>query len=333
MEIFNPDEFENWLPSKLFEKEGELFLEWIYLWDVHFAKPFFDEALAKCRSKNSMKGPEQKGKRVTSIEFLSEVAQCLDSVDPSLFIFHTSRCGSTLTTQILSMDGQNIVYPEYIIVDSILRAQIQGNSISIEKRKEWLRNLIIIMGQKRFSEEERLIIKLDSWHFQFHSLIRELYPEVPFAILYREPDAILRSNTKQWGMQFVSEIISSSIFDIEIDTSSPFSMIEYANQVLRSMYSSILKIVSSDNNILLLDYCNGVKNNLHKLTNVLNMDDLFMERNEVAERLQYHSKHPNDSFKENEIQIQYLASEDTLHIYNQLKSYSLLGGEDLKRGK
>jgi len=325
MEIFNPDEFENWLPSKLFEKEGELFLEWIYLWDVHLAKPFFDETLTCCRLKNSMKGAEQKGKRVTSIEFLSEVAQYLDSVDPSLFIFHTSRCGSTLSTQILSLNSQNIVFPEYLIVDSILRAQIQGNSVTIEKRKEWLRNLIKIIGQKRFPEEKRLIVKLDSWHFQFHGMIRELYPEVPFAILYREPDAILRSNQKQWGMQFVSELIPPSIFNIEVDTSTPFSMIEYADQVLRSMYSSILKIAVSDKNIILLDYCNGMVENLMNLIKILNIESSFMNQKEVIERLQFHSKNPNNIFMEDEVQPQHFASDETLQSYNQLKSYSELG--------
>jgi hypothetical protein len=321
MELFNPDEFQNWLPSKLFEKEGNLFLEWIFLGDVPFTMPFFDETLAKCVTLNTMKGGEQNEKRVTSIEFLSEVAQCLDSVDPGLFIFHTSRCGSTLITQILSIDNHNIVYPEYIIVDSILRAQIQGNSVSIGKRKEWLRNLIIIMGQKRFSEEERLIIKLDSWHFQFHSLIRELYPDVPFAILYREPEAILRSNQKQWGMQFVSEIIPPSIFNIEVNTSTPFSMNEYANQILRSMYSSILKITVSDKHIILLDYGNGMVENLMNLFKILNIDLSFMNQKEVNERLQFHSKNPTDIFKVVEIQLQHLANAETIYTFNQIKSY------------
>jgi hypothetical protein len=319
MDTFNPNDFQNWLPTELFEKEGELFLEWIYLWDEHFNMPFFDETLSRCLSLNSFKGLEQKEKRITSIEFLSEVAQCLDSVDPGLFIFHTSRCGSTLTTQILSMDNHNIVYPEYIIVDSILRAQIQGNSVSIKKRKEWLRNLIIIMGQKRFSDEKRLIVKLDSWHFHFHGLIRELYPEVPFAFLYREPETILRSNNKKWGMQFVSEIIPPSIFNLTIDSSSPISMNEYANLVLQKMYSYIQKNAESDQNTYLFDYRNGVDKNLLKLTRILKMDSSFMNRKEIKERLQYHSKNPNDNFKEEVVKTQSFAQEETFHIYNQLK--------------
>jgi hypothetical protein len=325
MSDYNPFEFQNWLPSKLFEKEDELFLEWIFLGNVPFTMPFFDETLAKCLTINSVKSGEQNEKRVTSIEFLSNVANCLNSVKPELFIFHTSRCGSTLTTQILSMDNQNIVFPEYTIVDLILRSQIHGNSVPIEKRKEWLRNLIKIMGQKRFPDKKRLILKLDSWHFQFHGLIRELYPDVPFAILYREPDAILRSNQKQWGMQFVPEIIPPSLFNIEIDTTSPFSMNEYANQVLGSMYSSILKIAGSDKNIILLDYSNGMVENLKNLIKILNVSLSFLDQKEVYQRMKFHSKSPNDIFMEDKVQPQHLASEETIRIYNQLKSYSEFG--------
>jgi hypothetical protein len=315
---FIPSEFHNWLPSKLFEKDGELFLEWEYLCDVRFDMPFFEESLTKCRTQNSMKGPDEKKNRITPIDFLSEVAQTVDAVEPNLFLFHTSRCGSTLTTQLLAIDSKNIVYPEYIIVDSILRSTINQKPVSEEKRNEWLKDLIKIMGQKRFPNDERLIIKLDSWHFIFYNLLRELYPKVPFAILCREPEAILRSNSKQWGMQFIPELVSPSIFGIEIDTSLAFSLNEYANQVLKSMYASILAIARTDNNSLLLDYSNGVAENLRRLTEVLNIDHFFLQQVDVKERLKFHSKRPEINFVEEEIQSQRFAHEETIRIWKRL---------------
>jgi gluconate kinase len=319
MNHFNPHDFHNWLPSKLFEQDGALFLEWIYLCDVRFNMPFFDESLAKCRTSNTMEGVDRRKDQISSIDFLSEVAQTVDAVEPSLFIFHTSRCGSTLATQVLSLQHQNIVFPEYRIADAILRATISGEPVSEEKRKEWLKNLIRIMGQKRFSTEERLIIKLDSWHFCYYNLLRELFPEVPFAILYREPEAILRSNSKQWGMQFIPEIVPPSIFHIEFDASPPFSFNGYANQVLQSMYASIQTIARADNCCLLLDYCNGVAENLSRLTEILQIDHSFLQREDVKERMKFHSKRPEAIFHEELEQHEPLASERTIQAYNQLK--------------
>ena len=316
----NPFDYHNWLPSNLFENDGALFLKWTYLCDVRFDMPFFDESLAKCRTRNSMKGCDEKKIRITPIDFLSEVAKTVDAVEPSLFIFHTSRCGSTLTTQVLTIDSRNIVFPEYIIVDSILRSTIKQIPVSEEKRKEWLNDLIKIMGHKRFPTEERLIIKLDSWHFCYYTLLRELYPKVPFAILYREPEAILRSNNKQWGMQFIPELVSPSLFGIEMDTSSTFSLNRYANQVLQSMYATILIIAHTDSNSLLLDYSNGVKENLHQLTKILHIDQLFLQRKDVYDRLKFHSKRPKTIYTKEEHHEQRLAFEKTIRIWEQLNA-------------
>lgn len=315
-----PSDYHNWLPSRLFEKDGALFLEWTYLCDVRFDMPFFDESLAKCRTQNSMKGSDEKKIRITPIDFLSEVAQTVDAIEPSLFIFHTSRCGSTLTTQVLTIDSRNIVFPEYIIVDSILRSTINNKPVSVEKRKEWLNDLIKIMGHKRFPTEERLIIKLDSWHFIYYNLFQELYPKLPFAILYREPEAILRSNNKQWGMQFIPELVSPSLFGIELDISSTFSLNEYANLVLQSMYATIFTIARTDNNSLLLDYSNGIEENLRRLTEILHIDHLFLQRKDVRERLKFHSKRPETKFTEEEHHEQRFANEETIRIWEQVSA-------------
>jgi gluconate kinase len=313
-----PEAFQNWLPSTLFEKDGNLFLTWIYLGDVHFNLPFFDETLCQCHTANSIKGGKQNEKRITPIEFLTEVAQHLESVEPGLIIFHTSRCGSTLATQLLSLDKVNIVVPEYVIIDSILRATINGEAVSEEKRKNWLLNCIKVIGQKRFTEEKRLIIKLDSWHFGFYELFRALYPNVPFVMLYREPDAILRSNSKKWGMQFLPDIVPSKLFTIEIDSLSPFSLIDYSNRVLQSMYRSIAEIASTDRNCLLLDYRSGVARNMDQLTGLMKTEPSFMNRNDVKERMKFHSKQPDVNFEKEDQSQARLATEETINAYKQL---------------
>jgi len=319
MESLTPGDFQNWLPSKLIEREGNLFLEWIYLWDVHFDKPFFDETLMVCKMTDSLKGEYQKGKRITPVGFISEVAQSVDSLNPDLFIFHTSRCGSTLTTQILSMDEQNIVFSEYLIVDAILRASIQGEIVHDEIRKKWLWALIKIMGQKRFQEERRLIIKLDSWHLAYHNLFRELYPKIPFAILYRDPDTILTSVNKKWGIQFIPEIIPPSIYKIEIDNTFRFSLNEYANRVLQVMYTWINEIKGIDKNCLLCDYKNGMEKNLRDLICVLKMDISFMDKKEIRERMKLHSKTPEIVFVENILKKDCLAYRETILNYSQIR--------------
>ena len=312
----DPNQYANWLPSKLFQQNGELFLEWVYLWDVHFEKPFFDETLTQCRFENSLKEKNQKERRITPVDFISEVAATIEPIKPSLFIFHTSRCGSTLTTQILSLNTSTIVFPEYLLFDKLLQAKIDGQSVDDETRKGWVKSLVQIMGQKRFDEEEYLIIKLDSWHLSFHSIIRELFSEVPFAILYREPEVILRSNNKQWGIQFIPEIITPSTYGIVKDESESFSLNRYANQVLQKMYNYILEIAVSDPNTMLFNYDDGIEKNMQQLTSKLSFDPLFMKMEEVLERMKFHSKHPQDQFADEKPVVSEFAFDETIAIYN-----------------
>jgi hypothetical protein len=316
LEKIDPNQFINWLPSRLFQQDGEIFLEWIYLWDIHFDKPFFDETLSQCRTENSIKGSEQKEKRITPVGFLSEVGSKVKSVEPSLFIFHASRCGSTLTTQVLSIDKSTIVFPEYSIVDEILRANINGQPVDVEMRKEWLINLVKIMGQKRFDKEKHLIIKLDCWHFSFHSIIRKLFPEVLFAILYREPEAILRSNNKQWGMQFIPALVSPTTYGLVEDKSESFHFNNYANKVLQKIYSSIIENACSDENIMLFNYDDGFEKNIQQLSERLSFDPSFMKRQDVIQRMQFHSKHPHTQFAIEKTTLNEFAFDETIAIYN-----------------
>ncbi len=43
----------NWIPYKLIEKDNEIYFEWIYLADIKYADPFFDESIAKCKSQSA----------------------------------------------------------------------------------------------------------------------------------------------------------------------------------------------------------------------------------------------------------------------------------------
>lgn len=298
MDATNPNDLRNWLPSRLFEKDGELFLEWVYLWDVRFNKPFFSETISECKMVNSMKGAMQKNKLITPAGWLSVAASTIPTVSPDMFIFHTSRCGSTLVSQILSMDNQNIVFPEYPVFDAVLRAKVNGVELPLSKRIEWLKGLLNIMGQKRFPEESRLIIKLDCWHLSFYETLHELSPNTPVVILYRNPEATLASNNHKWGIQFIPEIIPPTTYSINEDTSTPFSINDYANKVLAFLYSKIMEIKRANPSILSLDYSDGIINNLKKILSTLNVDDTFLEQEEIVERLKFHSKNPNIVFKE-----------------------------------
>ena len=68
----------NWIPYKLVEKDNDIYFEWIYLADIKYAEPFFDETIAKCRSHAYNSKPF---KVITTVENLLDWPAALLSVE------------------------------------------------------------------------------------------------------------------------------------------------------------------------------------------------------------------------------------------------------------
>ena len=106
---------------------------------------------------------------------------------PALFIFHASRCGSSLAAAHFESDPGNRVFFEPLTLTHYLLGR------RWEIRTETTRNLIAAHGLGAARRPSRLIIKFTSRVTPFAARIREAFPEVPTLFLYREPVEILAS--------------------------------------------------------------------------------------------------------------------------------------------
>src|SRR3954468_6438628 len=91
----------HWMPVKLGDVEGEPTCHWLYVERKRFIQPFFSDTIQSCRSLPENSAFHQP---VSSLTLLPEWSKGIDSIRPDLFIFHISRCGSTLVSQLLSLD-------------------------------------------------------------------------------------------------------------------------------------------------------------------------------------------------------------------------------------
>lgn len=195
----NIENFKDWTPGRVFiNSEGSLMVDWIFLGRERFVDPFYNDTLEIC-----LRQPfNQLFRRHTPIEFLGEICGKSESVTPTGFIFHVSRCGSTLVSQMLAALEKNIVISEASVIDKIIRADV-----SEEKKIIWLRWLFGVLGRKRFEREENLFVKFDSWSVLDLSLIEKAFPEVPWIFMYRNPVEVIVSNIRQPGAQMIPAAI------------------------------------------------------------------------------------------------------------------------------
>lgn len=286
----------NWIPFRLAFHEEEIQYRWLYVENKKFTEPFFHETTAKCRVFEENRKPFHS---VSSLDGIIDFAKNIPSVQPTAFIFHVSRCGSTLLAQLLSLDEQNIVLAEPSIFDEVLREIAFKNPDILEENiNESLIAVVKFLGQKRISNEQNFFIKLDSWHIFYYEKLRKLYPETPFIFSYRRPDEVIRSQIQDSGMHAAPGVIQPVLFGFTLEEVLKVERPVYIAKVLEKYFEQYLEIIEKDKNTLFINYAAGILNNLDKIEQFLDLKIEPSIKQKMVERTQFHSKRPNTIFEE-----------------------------------
>lgn len=186
-------------------------VDWGYLGARRFIKPFFNQTVEQCVSHPA----DMLFRHKTPLEQLGEIMPSQPRVRPAGFIFHMSRCGSTLISQMLAAVPENIVLSEPAPLDTVLRAHFENPEITGEQRARWLQWLVGTWAWRRHPAEKNLFIKFDSWHTLFLPVIQRAFPEVPWIFVYREPLEVMVSQTRRRGGHMIPGALEPQLFGWE----------------------------------------------------------------------------------------------------------------------
>lgn len=290
----------NWLPYKISKQEDSLCCNWLTMGEVPFDEPFFEHTILRFKAlPENVRMFRQYG----AMELLPSWAATLDTVTPAAFIFHVSRCGSTLVTQSLCMDKENIVLSEVPLFDEILRLPLQQTDTTDTQINEWLSAAIRFHTQKRTGTEKRAFIKTDCWHVFFYEKLRALFPDVPFIFLYRSPDEVLRSQQKRRGMQAVPGLIEPQLMGLDINKIDYTDFDGYFSQVLEKITEQCYHILCRDKLSLAVNYNEGIGTIMQRIAafSGYTIDTAIQEK--ITERSRYHAKYPDQVFAEEQEKI------------------------------
>ncbi|MGX9734087.1 hypothetical protein ACWYXO_26175 [Janthinobacterium aestuarii] len=205
---------------------GEVSLCWRDLGRQPLSEPFFINTLAR-------QPHEERRVCHTPLAALATLGDCLT---PDAFIFHVSRCGSTLLTQLLATLPQCVVLSEPTVIDSLLRLHHDGMAGS--DGIALLRQAILALGQRRTGEETHFFIKFDCWHIHNLALLRQTFPDTPCLFLYREPQAVLASHQRQRGPQMIPGMLHPALLPLPAHQLAPGDHDGYAGVVLSSLFAA-----------------------------------------------------------------------------------------------
>lgn len=224
----NAEQLAGWVPIRIYWKEGQPLVDWCWVGTRRFTEPFFDHTIDSCLRLpfTSLFRPQ------TPMNMLRQRFEVEPGLQPQGLIFHMSRCGSTLVSQMLAAQPKNVVISEAGSIDAVLRARFKDRELTDERRADWLRWIVSALGQPRNGDEKSLFLKLDSWSVLDLPLIHRAFPGVPWIFLYRNPVEVLVSQLARRGAHMVPGAIEPELFgmnNIEVFQMRPE---EYCARVL-----------------------------------------------------------------------------------------------------
>jgi len=180
------------MPVDAVVKNGRPGLAWMDMTDVSLAEPFFQQTIDKLKAEH----PDRQ-ELFTEFDTLIQLENTFDSVSPSGFIFHSSRCGSTLLANACRAIEGAIVLSEPPAVDKLVARFI--TDVDQHRTKEalysiFLRAVVSALGQKRSGDESHLFVKFAGCSVSQIERIRRIWPNVPWVFLYRDPVETIVSN-------------------------------------------------------------------------------------------------------------------------------------------
>lgn len=227
----NVQELDGWIPARIHWLQQGPAVEWRYLGRDRLTDPFFESSMRLLfdRPFRAVFG------RTTPLEVLEERA-ALGGIPPTGFIFHLSRCGSTLIHRMLAASPANIALSEPGCIEDMAWAgawlNIRGDVLA-----RLLRALITVLGQPR-SGETRYFIKFDSMQTVALPLIRMAFPTTPWIFVYRDPVEILVSIQRSCPVFATPGAAVGGYFPIPPREAALLDPDEYAARVLNLIASA-----------------------------------------------------------------------------------------------
>jgi hypothetical protein len=179
------------MPVDAVVADGRPGLLWMDLANVTFTEPFFQQTVDRVRAEDP-----KREERFTEFDVLLRLEKVIDNVEPTGFIFHSSRCGSTLLANVCRSLDDSIVLSEANAIDKLVARFITDANDPVKESlySVFLRAAVNALAQRRTGRERRLFIKFSCCSTSQLERIKRIWPTVPWIFLYRDPVETIVSN-------------------------------------------------------------------------------------------------------------------------------------------
>ena len=243
-------DLKGWLPVDAVVVDGRPGLWWMDMSGVSLSEPFFQQTVERAKANGS-----GRGELFTEFDVLLQLEKSLDSVEPTGFIFHSSRCGSTLVANACRAIANSIVLSEANAIDKLIARFItDSDGIKESLYSVFLRATMRALAQRRSGNERHLFVKFACCSFAQIERITRIWPHVPWVFLYRDPVETIVSNLADVPPWLVDDDrrVLASIAKVLPDAVAEMGLEERCARTIGSLYSKARSLANE--NCLLLNY-------------------------------------------------------------------------------
>jgi hypothetical protein len=188
-----------WLPVAIVSTASGPAVDWAHFGGVPLTDPFFGSSVARALARpfNCL------------FRWQTPIADFVRAAEPRSrpdgFVYHWSRCGSTLVSQMLSALPGSVCISEAQPLDGAIH---YGDP-------DLVRAMIAALGRR---SEGPLFLKLNGWHTMALRGIRRLFAQTPWIFLYRDPVEILASHAAMPATEMIPDPVWLRIFGLGPET-------------------------------------------------------------------------------------------------------------------
>ena len=247
------ESLKGWLPVDAVVANERPGICWMDMRGVKLSEPFFQQTVERLRAEVRAR-PEI----FTEFDALIQLEKVSDSLKPSGFIFHSSRCGSTLVANACKSLENSIVISEAYAIDKLVsRFSSDGADGGIKELlySIFVRGAVNALGQRTTGKERHFFVKFSSCSVAHLARIQRIWPDVPWLFVYRNPTETIVSNLSsipEWlepgkEARLLADLIRTSVAEV-----ISMGREELCARAIARFYSIATQLANGNN--LLLNY-------------------------------------------------------------------------------
>lgn len=286
--------FAGWRPIRLYIASGQIMVDWMRLRDEPLRQPFFQQSI-----QGELQRPFHLAfRRQTPLADLLAWHAKSPGIDPSLVIFHVSRCGSTLITQALAESPHHLQLSEPGPVDFLLRQAVPSGLLDEARAAQALRAWAGAWGQRCDEASpalQSMSIKLDAWNADRSALVAQAWPAARWVFLAREPLSVLVSQMRERAFFLVPGMLGVTLDGLSLQEQALMPPEQYCARVLGSVYAAMARHFDPGRT-LLLDHADLPQAVEARILGHMGWQPAADYLARMRERVTRHGKHPQQMY-------------------------------------